>query len=219
MIRLFQTTLALFILSLITGCMATTTRVVSKVESFSQLPKDAKTKTIYIAPFEAQDPSSLQWQSNILILSSKMREKGMHVVSDPNMAEYIGYFGYSIDSGRSVTSSYNRPQFGVTGYSGATTQTYRYGNTTNTTTSLTPTYGVVSYNRETVRSTEYTRSVKLDIFQRATNKIVFDGKAVSTGSCHSFSPVAPYILEALLSEFPNATTGTREIAINDDYQC
>ena len=41
--------------------------------------------------------------------------------------------------------------------------------------------------------------------------VVYEGKAVSSGNCHAFAPIAPYIIKSILNNFPDGKVGTVEL--------
>ncbi|WP_420819272.1 DUF4136 domain-containing protein [Pacificoceanicola onchidii] len=186
------------------------------VDAYSSIPKDLDSRTIYLTPY-SESQVGPQWRTNAGILATVLAEKGFEVVQDRSKARLIAFFGFAVDKGEQVQSTYSIPQWGVTGYSGATTTGTIYGNSYNATTTLTPTYGVTGYSTGTVTSTVYTRSVAIDMFDTVNKELVFEATAVSRGSCNSFTPVAGAIIRAVLTNFPNGKTGT--VTLPMDNEC
>lgn len=199
MIRLI-TFFAAFALS---GCM----QVQTNVEAHSSIPADIAPKTVYITPYNPSDANSLEWRTNAGILASVINEKGFQVVNRKQDARLTAKFGYLIDEGQAVQSSYSIPQYGVTGYSAARTTGTIYGNTYTANTTMTPTYGITGYTTGTQTDIMFTRGAVVEMVDNTNRQTVFEGKAVSVGSCFSFSSVAPQILGALLTNFPGGKTG------------
>lgn len=193
----------LFAALALSGCM----QVQTNVEAHSSIPPDIAPKTVFLIPYNPSDGSSLEWRTNAGILASVFNEKGFQVVSRKQDARLTAKFGYVIDEGQAVQSNYSIPQYGVTGYSAARTTGNIYGNSYTANTTLTPTYGVTGYISGTQTDVLFTRGAVLDIVDNTTRQTVFEGRAVSVGSCFSFSSVAPQILGALLSNFPAGKTG------------
>lgn len=190
---------------LLSGCMST---IQTQVESFSAIPEDAEPKTVYLAPFEAKDARSLEWRRVAGVLSASLTSKGYTVVPRKAEAKYTAFFGFAIDDGKRVQSQYSIPQWGVTGYSGANTYgTYGAGYYSANTT-LMPTYGVTGYTTGTKAETIYTRAFGIDIADNKSKKMVYEGRAVSAGACHSFAAVSKQIIESTLENFPKGKTGT-----------
>lgn len=203
MLRLLFATIG-FVVCL-TGCMSA---VRTNVEAYSALPEDVDSKKVYIAAFEGQNTSSLQYKTNARILANELSEKGLQVVSKRRDADLIAFIGYAVDSGEVVTTQYSIPQFGVTGYSGSTTYGTVYGNTLTANTYYTPTYGVTGYSTGTSSEVVYTRSFAINIVDPRSNEIQYEARAVSRGSCGSFTGVADEIIGATLKEFPKGSVGS-----------
>lgn len=198
----------------LSGCMSS---VLTHVDAYSAIPADIEPKTVYIAPYDKSDADSLEWQANARTLASVLSDKGFQTVARRSDATLIAYFGFAVDNGERVQSTYSIPQWGVTGYSGARTYGTVYGNSVSATTTYTPTYGVTGYKTETIEKTIFTRSLYIDMIEIKSGKKVFESKAVSSGSCNSFSPVAIQIISAVLSEFPSGKSG--KISLPYDGKC
>ena len=201
----------------LTGCSTT---ISTRVEGFSTLPstKRGYYKMVFIVPFEGQDVKSLAWRKNKDTLVQQLKWKGYLEVSSQDDANYIAYFGFSIDEGERITTNYSIPQWGVTGYSGANTYGTIYGNSYSAYTTLTPTYGVTGYSQYSTTKLVFTRSAKLAIDDKETGNRVFESVASSTGSCHSFTPIAPYIIASILHDFPKGKTGALAYKA-EDFEC
>ncbi len=183
------------------------TRVITKVEAISVMPAEIADRTIFIIPYKGQDDTSISWSSTMNILTAELQQKGFTAVDSRGKAAYIAYFGYGIDEGETITTEYSIPRYGVTGYSGSNTRATVYGNRLSSNTTLNPSYGVTGYRSGSVTNVIFTRSIKFEIFDKKTKKPVFDASSTSRGSCHSFHPIAPYIIGSTLSDFPNGKIG------------
>lgn len=199
----------------ITAC----TPVTTNVESYSDLPENHVGKTVFVTGTKGQDLNSLPSKKAFSLLKAELEAVGLKVSQSSKKADYIAYFGYGIDKGELVTTQYSIPTFGVTGYSGATTYGSVYGSSYSSTTTLTPTYGVTGSTTGSSTSKVFTRSAMLYFVDRRKNKIVFESTASSRGGCHSFTPVAPYIIRSMLTDFPNGKVGTVQLQTEKDYEC
>jgi len=206
--------LPLFAMMGLGGCMTT---VETQVDAYSAIPAELEPKTVYIAPYENSDAKRLEWQTNAQKLAGVLSTKGFTTVSKRRDASLIAFFGFNVDQGERVQSTYSIPQYGVTGYSGANTYGNVYGNSYTATTTLTPTYGVTGYQTGTSTDTIFTRSMSIDMVDSKTGKQVFEAKAVSRGSCNSFAPIANQIIGAALSDFPKGKTG--KVSLPSDAKC
>ncbi|MDB2454342.1 hypothetical protein N9X02_11775 [Planktomarina temperata] len=198
----------------IVGCV----KVESNVESYSSLDNTALGASVFVAPTKGQATNTLSWAKNKSLLEQELKSSGLKVVSSPKRADYLAYFGFAVDTGQLVTTNYSIPQYGVTGYSGANTYGSVYGNSYSSTTTLNPTYGVTGYSSGSTTNKIFTRSAKLFLQNRKSKEIVFEGNAVSSGSCHSFAPVAPYIIKSILTNFPDGKVG-RVVLDTEDFDC
>lgn len=191
----------------VTGCG----RVRSNVTTFSELTADDIGSRVIIMPYEEQE-NSLEWRSYARMLADHFRNKGYEITDDINEANLAAFFGYGIDEGQQVTSTYSIPQFGVTGYSGAyttgTVSSYGSGYGTYTAnTTLIPQYGVTGYSTGTKRDTVYTRSLWIDLLDVESYEKKWEMRLTSQGSCASFKPVAPTFFEAAFQSFPMGDGG------------
>ncbi len=199
------------------GC-ETTTKVSTKVDAISIMPAEIEDRTIFIAPYEEQDDKSISWSSTMNILTAELQQKGFTAVDSRDKAAYIAYFGYGVDEGETITTQYSIPRYGVTGYSGSSTQSTVYGNSISSNTTLNPSYGVTGYRSGSRTDIVFTRSIRFEIFDKKTKNQVFDASATSQGWCHSFHPIAPYIIGSALIEFPNGKIGNVSLA-SPEFDC
>lgn len=207
------------VVALVFSLAACNNYVESNVEAYSTLDSSVAGSSVFIEPTKGQNANGLSWSNNKSLLEKELSASGFNVIKRRNRANYIAYFGYAIDEGQVVTTNYSIPQYGVTGYSGANTYGSVYGNSYSSTTTLNPTYGVTGYSSGSRSTQVFTRSAKLFLQDRKSGKIVFEGSAQSPGTCHSFAPVAPYIIRAILNDFPNGKVGKVVLDLDKDYEC
>lgn len=196
--------------------MGCTTQVNTQVDAYSSIPDDIEPRTVYIAPFRGMSSSDLQWQAHARVLAAVLNEKGFTIAPRQRDARLTAFFGFGIDQGETVQTSYSIPQWGVTGYSGATTTGSVFGSSFRATTTYTPRYGVTGYRSGIATNVVFTRSVAIDMFDNRTRQQVFQARGVSRGSCNSFGPVAEQIIGAVLSNFPAGRTGRVALPMQDD---
>lgn len=208
-----------FILTL-AGCAGP---VISNVTAFHDLPADWNGRAVSVLPYEEQESPTLEWRTYKSMVESHLR-KSSFVVTSPNEADFLVFFGYGIDQGREVVSTYSIPEFGVTGYSGAYTtgSVSSYGSgyaTYSGTTTLTPTYGVTGYSTGVSSSTVYTRSLSMDILDRRSRNRLWEMKLRSQGSCGNIASVMPYFIQAAFDQFPGPSGKSRTIELPFDGKC
>lgn len=216
--RLFGSLAALTVAFGLAGCMS---KVKSDVTAFSTLTEDDAGKAVLIAPYDEAQGSSLEWRSYAEIMATKLREKGFRVAERPDQADLVAFFGYAIDGGEQVQTTYSLPEWGVTGYSGAhttgTVQSYGSFGTYSATTTLTPQYGVTGHSTHSVTSTVYTRSLAIDIIDAETGEKKWEMTLASTGRCGRFAAVAPVFFDAAFQSFPSGSGGT--VMLDSDGNC
>ena len=210
---------AIIAIVILAGCQTLGDYVQGNVTSFSQLPSNWKGKSIQIAAYKKQNPKDLEWLNYKGKLENKLRILGFNVVK--NNADYIGFFGFAIDKGRAVTSTYSVPQWGQTGVSGSSTfgSLNTFGNTGSYsgTTTYTPTYGVKGYTQGTRTDIIFSRSLSFEIMNKKTGDQLMKTKLSSQGDCGTYSEVVDEFLEIILTKFPNVPTGRRTMA--GKYNC
>lgn len=133
---------------------------------------------------------------------SQLTRRGWAEV-DPSAAEVIVVFDYLIDEGKPYIIDV--PLLGETGVSGSSTKGHvgPFGTFSGTTT-YTPRFGIVGYR---TRSYEvYSRRaylMVLDTMREVDGRPMplFQGTAVSDGTTPHLSPVMPFLVDAIFSEF------------------
>lgn len=205
----------------LSGCASMSPGVQSNITEFHRLAPPTAQDTYSVLPWRKELDGSLEFQTYATQLAEGMRAKGFNVVAAGSPAKYAVFLDYGIDSGRTEVSSYSIPQWGVTGYSGATTTgtVSSFGGTSylNARTTATPTYGVTGYTQGTTSERVYRRFVNVDIVEVAADaaapKKVYEGKLRSEGSCGALPVVMPVLLTALLVKFPGESGKARTESI------
>lgn len=157
--------------------------------------------------------ADLEYRTYAKALASGLTKAGLLETNLSN-AKYAVLMNYSIDNGKSEISSV--PIIGQTGVASSTTygQVNRSGSFSATTYN-TPTYGIVG---ATTRSdTVFTRQLTVDIVDAnekdADGKYrrLYLGKVQSRGAGGQIAPVMPYMIEALLQDFPGKSGQTKTV--------
>jgi hypothetical protein len=206
----------------VSGCAGIGGEVRGDVSVFHQFPAaPAPDVTVAVRPWRSNLQDSLEFQAYAARVEQKLVQRGYAIAPSGARPTHILFMDYGIDDGRTETSSYSVPQFGVTGYSGATTRgtVSRVGSTSyvNATTTGTPIYGVTGYQSGTTSATVFRRFVNADVVQldksSDTHKKVYEGRLKSEGTCGNLPLVMPYLIDLLLSEFPGQTgqAGKRQV--------
>jgi len=195
----------------------------TNVTTFYDLPTQWKGRTIAVLPYKEQQSQSLEWRAYRQMVEDQLR-KASFVVTSPDDADLLAFFGYAIDQGREVVSTYSIPQYGVTGYSGGyTTGTITsYGggySTYSGTTTLTPTYGITGYTAGVSSDTVFTRSLSVDIVDKQTQNRRWEMKLRSQGSCGNIASVMPQFLQAAFDSFPGPSGKGRTVELPHDGTC
>lgn len=205
----------------LSGCASYPLPVQSNITEFHRLAPPTTQDTYAVLPWRKDLEGSLEFQTYATQLADGMRAKGFNVVPDGSPAKFAVFLDYGIDTGRTEVSSYSIPQWGVTGYSGATTTgtVSTFGSTSylNARTTATPTYGVTGYTQGTTSQRVYRRFVNVDIVEVAADatapKKVYEGKLRSEGICGALPVVMPVLLTALLTKFPGESGKPRTESI------
>jgi hypothetical protein len=213
---------SLLLASLLAACAL----VESSVTTFHTLPAKAEGETLAIYPGSAELRSSLEHRAYLAKLAQHFQAAGYQVVDfdGPQQPDYVAIFAYGIDSGSLVTKSFAVPQWGVTGYSGATTTgtMNTYGNTGTYTanTTLTPQYGITGYQTGTTTERVYQRAILLSIYDTAMidpddshsfdKAKVYEGRLASEGACGSMAALMDPLLNSLFKDFPGESGKSRK---------
>lgn len=207
------------------GCATKPPHVDASVESFSNIADGQNLGTIFVGPKDAANLGDLQFQSMARKTWPYLMKAGFTPVADASQAKYVAVLEYGIDDGSQITYTSVIPQWGVTGYSAANTYgtVTGYGNyaTFNSTTNLTPDYGVTGTSTVTNTATVYKRYVFFTIFEKhndnAQSPQVYKALIKSTGWCGNLTSVAGRILEAGFKNFPHEFSGA--VSVDWDGKC
>lgn len=193
--------LGILAIALFSGCA----RVHSQVTVFHELPKIDGTKKIYYTFYDNPElTKSIEYKTYKAKIKTHLASKNF--VETKN-ARLRVFFVYGIDNGKTVTRS--RAVFGQTGVSSSTTTGTIRGNTVSGTTTYKPTYGVVGHKQ--VSDTEYTRYLKLVIYDLKNKSSLYEGKVVSEGSSSELVAVMDAMIESLFDDFPGKSGTTKTV--------
>jgi hypothetical protein len=215
-------TIAIALSALVSACAAT---VQSTVTVFHSLPPSGNGDTVAILAADQAQNGTLEFRAFAAQLAAYLEADGYRIVplSPSDKPKFLAFFGYGIDNGTLLSSSYSIPQYGMTGYSSSTTtgtiDTFGNFGTVEATTTYTPTYGITGYQTGTTVDRVYRRVVSLDILDTArirpndANSFreaqVYSGRLSSDGSCGAIAAVIEPLLATLTKDFPGENGKTR----------
>lgn len=184
-------------------------QVQSQVSSFNELPPNDQGAAFFIMPLKHQE-ASLEYRQYASRIEQKLIQQGYVPTNDIREAEYLVYFDYAMDEGKTVSGTiplYGQTGGGTTYHSGTASAYgsggYAYGNYSGY--SYTPpTYGIIGavpWSR-----TDYTRGLffgMADLRKSTPEKLypVYEATVLSTGSDRTFAAVADCLIEALFTDF------------------
>lgn len=200
-------------LIVLVGCFPLHTPYVSTSTTTFQGENHAMRGTIEVAPIDKSQQDSLEFKAVSGYVLKKLLEQGYSTAKN-STPEFVVYFTYGIDSGKTTISSI--PMTSQTGggpvvSSGAFTaggKTTSYSATGYTM----PTYGVVGSMIDS--GTEYKRVLNLDIFQNIPNQKlakVYEIKAISTGSCGNINAIIYVMIDGVFKNFPGENGRTKRV--------
>ena len=134
------------------------------VETFSRLPDGISGKKVKVTPITAKQ-NSIEYEVYGESVKNGFSSIGWKVVGDDDQADFIAIFDYVTDGGIDHIETETAPQFGQTGIGSA--QTSGYANALggySTTTTFSPTYGIVGYREIKRRVTDYGHAASVSIF-------------------------------------------------------
>lgn len=225
--RMLQFTASLLVMAAVSGCVGG--RVASNVTTFHQIqPNTFIGKKLAIVAYPAEKQQSLEFATYKEKLSAQFIQKGMTVTDNTADADWLAFVSYGIDDGKPNKDIVSIPQFGQTGggttyHSGSINSGGGYGSYSGTSYTM-PTYGITGHSTYTVDSTTYTRNLTIDIVDRAsvdrgTPVKLYEGRAISKGSCGSLAGVFDAISAALLKNWPGTSGKAETIEILWDGKC
>lgn len=213
---MFRVLLSAALLAALAACVTDgTTRLAATVEAASKLqPVDAG-KPIAVRVTNAKGERSLLLDQLAPPIRAELAARGFTVVDDESKARLLALATFAIDGGRRVLSTYDVPQWGITGYTATTTPGYVSpyytgpGSVMPGTTYLTPQYGVTGSRAEISESTVFARIMTLGISERRDGGLqpVFEGRLRSEGSCGNLTKVAPFLVKSMFDKFPAGGAG------------
>ena len=202
---------AFSVLSL-SGCATRADRVETKLVAFHRMQANSASEaTITVLPWRKEWLDSLEFREYARQIESRLSERGYRIADQSAPATHALIVDYGIDDGKTISTPYSIPQWGVIGSSGSrTTGTITtYGNTSaiNATTTAVPTYGVSGYRSGVSTELVFTRFVNVDIVKLSsarptTNDKVYEGRLKSQGTCGNFVSIMPILLDSLFTDFP-----------------
>lgn len=176
-----------------------------------------KRGSIVVMPVDDSQKNSLEFDAVKTYVENKLISKGYSMALSESNASYVAFLTYGIDDG--TTRRVTAPIFGQTG-GGTSYQTGNmnlggtYGNYSSTTTTM-PTFGIVGASSADI--TTYKREVVLKILDlSSTPKLVYEIKAISSGSCGNINSVIRPIINAMFENFPGNNGETKRIS--NDWQ-
>lgn len=194
------------------GCA---TMVHSDVTAFHlwQAKDDFKDKTFWVLPVKDADATSLEFVTYAYYVGEWLKQYGLVKEAEATkLPDFVVWLGYGIDDGREYTFTY--PVFGVTG--GQTTNfNALVGNTRVTGTATTqPRVDVIG--TRIGQATVYKRMVVIGIVERdpqhpQRSRVVYQGRAVSSGSNGEIAVVMPAIIDAVFKDFPGQSGKTKHV--------
>jgi hypothetical protein len=164
-------------------------------------------KSFFITAADKMKADRLESQFYGNLAAGHLTAKGMVRSQDPEKADLLVLFDYSIDDGKSVTYEYPvfipGQSFTSTSFGSATA--FGKGGTVTATGSAT-TFGTTSgsVGTETGAMTVYTRRFSVAIYGRAEDgrRRSYELRATSQGSSNDFAAVAEPLIESALEDFP-----------------
>src|SRR3954464_11775278 len=128
------------------GALSACSQVRTEVSRFSRMPANGTGRTFAVVPLKEQ-MGSLEYQNYSGLVAQQLVERGYSWISAPDASDYVVFFNYSIDQGR--TDHVDLPIFGQTGrgtttYSGHSTGTIGgtpYSGSSSGTAYAPPTFG------------------------------------------------------------------------------
>ncbi|WP_027015578.1 DUF4136 domain-containing protein [Comamonas composti] len=209
--KVFQIASVALACSLLAAC---STPIRSQVSVFHEL-ENIKGRTFALAPRNEQK-NDLEYKTYAQELASGLMRYGMEQAS-ADKAQYAVLVRYGIDKGRTQVSSV--PIVGQTGI--ASSHTYGQvnrsakGSNFSSTTYNTPSYGVIGSTTRT--DTVYARFLQVEILDNKAKDSegrplrLYQGEVKSRGTEEQLSAVMPYMIEALLQDFPGKSGQPRTV--------
>ncbi len=199
---------AVFLVGALSAC-ASTKYVVSDVTRFHTLQNQNSGQTFAIVAADDEQQQSLAFKQYADQLNTKLSALGLRQYTGstgPAEADYVVTLKYSV-AGPSPDVEGRGSNFSVGfGYG-------HYGRPFGYSAMYDP-----FYNDRTETTQLFVRRVELDIYKGATYggdnpERVFEGRAVSQGRNGHVEAVMPYVLDAILKDFPGTSGKTRTVSV------
>ncbi|WP_156482754.1 hypothetical protein [Acetobacter cerevisiae] len=205
----------------LSGCSAS---MQSHIQSFSAANGITKMDRIFVAWLPSSRHQQLEGESWVSFAKTQIEQKGYQVVDNIKSSSVVLFVALDVDNGRTQSYSYSIPQYGVVGYSGASTTGTEntFGNITtyNSNTTYTPQYGVTGYNSGIGYSTVFNRTGAIIAFRPVPGgkpEMVYNTRLLSAGSCGILPAISESLVKAMFSTFPR--TGTDVITSSINGKC
>ena len=153
---------------------------------------EKKQKELFIDQGFIDRINSIQHKSYEKSIKEKLSVHNFEI--DDQNPDYVVVFSYFIDAGQQKTVS--TPQWGKTGTSGGYDQ-----------------YGVTGSSTSSVK--EYTRRLKLIIFDINSNQNMFESDVISSGSSPQIQRVVPKMITAMFDGYPRESGENFKVIINE----
>lgn len=200
----------------------------SKITTYQHMPETYAGTKIAVRPARPEREGSLEFAAFQKIIEQHLAEKGFVIVANPQDATWVALLDYSIDSGRTTTSTSSTPIYGATG-GGLQTTTVMVPTSTGSrpvsTTGFAPiTYGVVGVDTHTSSSTLYRRVLTLDILDKpapsgAVPRKLYEAKLLSSGECQVLAEVFPELAVTLFKNWPGNDGQTVTVTVPSHAKC
>lgn len=188
------------------------TEIRSSVESYSEISA-IDGATVAVVPGRDDLEGSLQFKAMAALLEQRLATLGLSVVPAEAGADYLAVFDYAIDDGEAVSRTDTVPRYGFTPFYAP----YIYGAHFHRAWHE-PRFGVIGYTTRERRWREFGRGASVRLIDQTRSApdepmAVYEASVASTGTCGRISAVMPYLLDAMLAEFPKPTSGDAVITL------
>jgi hypothetical protein len=212
---------------LIQGC-TTSPELSVNIDSIATKNPDQNIKYVMFSGMEKVSSDDLQFQEYSRYVENALQSKGYKKSESIENANVAIFISYGIGEPKQHQFTYSVPVYGKTGI--ASSNTYgtvnSYGNRANynTSTTYTPSYGVIGATTQVGTTTTYTRFLQIDALALEPNKKTKPEKnlwkttVTSTGTSNDLRRVMP-VMVAGSSEYIASNTGkivTIDIKENDN---
>jgi hypothetical protein len=143
----------------------------------------------------------LQYQEFSRYVERVLSAQGMKRTADPEQAEVVILLSYAIGDPKTFQSQILLPVWGRTGVSSLNTTGQVIGSNFNSTTTVTPSYGISGYSQVQTSSTYYVRNARLVAFKKeeikkGSHNQLWNVSIVSSGQSGDLRYIFPYLVTA-----------------------